>query len=208
MEDNIIENIARQGLGHIIALTRCPDCNYIAQSDNEETMLARRDQACPRCGIVGCSAGLVPSNYLDVANWIGEYAASGNRRDQASAVFLFCAFVEAILEILKEDYVKLHPGMKLKFSSDRQVSFKDVFGATFKDSLSAAPDRLKKFPSVWEELRDKRNRFLHGKSSYFIGRLDAHNATNSTVDAVNVYRWLNNKHCVKPQSTVLSARIS
>ncbi len=199
MDEGVIENIARQGLGNIVALARCPDCNYIAQSDDEETMLATKDQPCPQCGIVGYGAGLVPNNYLDVANWIGEYAVSNNRRDHASAVFLFCAFVEVILETLKNDCLELHPKVKLKFKPDKWLSFKDVFGATFKDSLRVAPARLKNFSSIWEELRDKRNKFLHGKSSYLIGRSDAHKAMNSTVDVVNVYRWLNNKHCIKSQ---------
>lgn len=197
MDESIREIAAKQGLGHIVALARCPSCNYIAKSFEEETSLARRDLPCPHCGVTGNGAGLAPNNYLRVANWIGEYAISDNCRDHASAVFLFCSFVEAILEKLKGDYLELHPALKSKFKPNRRLTFKDVFGDTFSNLLSAAPTRLKNLPSIWEELRDKRNRFLHGESSYLISRSDAYKAMDSTVDAVNVYRWLNNKHCLR-----------
>jgi len=192
IDEDILEEIARQGLGHIVALERCPNCNYIATSDEE---LARRDSPCPNCAITGLAAGLGPSNYLDVANWIGEYAASNNRRDQSSAVILFCSFVEAMLETLKDDYLKLHP-MSPTTKGRKRIEFKDVFGVTFRDALSDAPTRLKDFPSAWEDLRDKRNKFLHGGSSYVIHRSDARKAVTVTADAVNSYRWLNNKHCL------------
>jgi hypothetical protein len=107
--------------------------------------------------------------------------------------------VEAILETLKSDYLNLHPRASSS-KPDKRLSFKDVFGVTFKDALSDAPSRLKSFPFAWEELRDKRNRFLHGKSSYLINGSDARKAVDVTADAVNTYRWLNNKYCLRPHA--------
>ncbi len=195
IDQDMLEQIAKQGLGHIVALVRCPNCGYIAKSLEEETLLERRDSPCPNCAITGQSAGLAPNNYLEVANWIGEFAVSDNRRDYSSAVIVFCSFVEAMLETLKDDYLKLHP---LPTSKRRKrFGFKDVFGVTFKDALNHAPPKLKEFASAWEDLREKRNRFLHGSSSYVINRSDANTAVALTADAVSSYRWLNNRHCLK-----------
>jgi hypothetical protein len=196
MDEEMREIIAQQGLGHIIALARCPDCNYIATSCDEEDSLAKKGSPCPKCGVVGYGAGIAPNNYLEVASWIGNYAAMENRRDYTSAVILFCAFVESILETLKDDYLALHPEIKLRFKADKRLLFKDVFGVSFAESVATAPINIRDFPSVWEELRDKRNRFLHGKSSYLMSRTDAHKAMDFTGNALQVYRWLNNKHCL------------
>jgi ssDNA-binding Zn-finger/Zn-ribbon topoisomerase 1 len=56
IDEDMLEQIAKQGLGHIVALDRCPNCNYIATSDEE---LARRDSPCPNCAVTGHSAGPV-----------------------------------------------------------------------------------------------------------------------------------------------------
>jgi len=196
IEDDILEHIAEQGLGHIVALSRCPNCNYIAKSSEEETLLARVESPCPHCGITGHGAGIAPNNYLQVANWIGEYAASPNRRDHSSAVLLFCSFVEGMLETLKSDYLRSKSNTSIAKVNKRR-DFKDIFGMTLKAALNDAPSKLKEFPIVWGELRDKRNRFLHGHSSYLIGAADARQAVSLAAEAVNVYRWLNNKHCLK-----------
>jgi len=194
MDEEMRGYIAQQGLGHIIALARCPECNYIAATFEEENSLERRDSPSPKCSGVGYSAGPAPNNYLNVANWIGEYAVIENRRDYTSAVILFCAFVESILETLKEEYLAIHPEIRLP---NRRLSFKHVFGASLAESVVNAPTRISSFPSVWEELRDKRNRFLHGKSSYLISQADAYKAMDHAGDAVAVYRWLNNQYCLK-----------
>jgi hypothetical protein len=199
IDQDMLEQIAQQGLGHIVALAHCPNCGYIAKSSEEETLLARVESPCPNCAITGHGAGLGPNNYLEVANWIGEFAASDLRRDHSSAVILFCSFVEAMLETLKDDYLKLHPMSRIS-KPNKPISFKNVFGVTFEDAFSDAPTRLKDFPSAWKDLREKRNKFLHGRSSYVIHRSDAHMAVAVTADAVNSYRWLHNKHCLSYSS--------
>lgn len=196
MNRDMCERAARQGLRSIGIRARCPNCNYIAETSKEKHILLRRNSPCPKCGIIGRTARVAPSNYLDVANWIGEYAVAKNRRDQASAVILFCALVESILETLKDDYLALHPKTKTKVN--KRSDFTGVFGVKLGDLLSAAPDKLKQFPSEWKELREKRNKFLHGKSSsYHIHEADAYKAMDLALVAIRVYVWLNNRYCLK-----------
>lgn len=199
MDKKMRERAARQGLGHIVARARCPNCNYIAETTKEEDALSRCDLACPKCGVVGQGARIAPNNYLYVATWVGEFAVSNNRRDHVAAVVLFCALTESILETLKDDYLTLCPHIKSKFKPTADPSFKDVFGKTFGDVLESAPMDIKGFPSDWKNLRDKRNKFLHGKSSsYQIREVDAHKAMDLTLTAIRVYVWLNNTYCLKP----------
>jgi hypothetical protein len=182
-----------------VARARCPNCNYIAETTKEEDVLSRPDLACPKCGVIGRVARIAPhSHLLDVATWVGEFAVSNNHRDHVAAVVLFCALTESILETLKDDYLKLHPPIKSKSKRTTDPSFEDVFGKTFGDVLKSAPTGVKGFPSAWEKLRNKRNKFLHGKSSsYQIREVDAHTAMDLTLTAIWAYVWLNNRYCLK-----------
>jgi hypothetical protein len=149
IEQDMLEQIAEQGLGHILALVRCPNCAYIAKSFEEENLLARRDSPCPNCAMTGQSAGLAPNNYLEVANWIGEFCSLRKSTRLFVAVIVFCSFVEAMIETLKDDYMKQHPTLLIS-RRRRRLDFKDVFGMTFKDALNDAPPKLKEFVCAWE----------------------------------------------------------
>jgi len=204
LDRNLLERAAQQGLGHIGVRSRCYNCNYIAETDDEEDRLAKTNLSCPNCGLAGRGAGLAPSKYLDVANWIGQYAKTEYRRDHVSAVVLFCALTESILETLKDDYLGIHPKkknkLKKKLESNKGPDFKDVFNNTLSDLLKTAPPNLRDFPSRWKDLREKRNKFLHAKSSsYLIHKTDADEAIVLTLMVFHVYTWLNNNYCLKSQ---------
>jgi hypothetical protein len=105
---------------------------------------------------------------------------------------------EAILETITDDYLELHPDKKSQFINNDKHTINDVLGSKLSDLLQAAPDSLKSFPENWEELRIKRNKFLHGKSSSFgMTKDDAKKAMDYVPCAISVFAWLNNKYCLK-----------
>lgn len=196
MNGNLRSRAAQQGIGIIAASVSCTNCNYIAETNEEKDILLRVNAPCPKCGTSGQTRGMAPSRYIDVANWIGEYAATKIRRDHVSAVIMFCALTESILETLKDKYISIHPEIKLK--PKKYLLFKDIFGSTLCDLLNNAPGILKNFTLEWDKFREKRNKFLHGKSSsYHITESDAHEAMDLALVAIQVYVWLNNKYCLK-----------
>jgi hypothetical protein len=138
------------------------------------------------------------NRYGLVANWIGEYAISEGARDHASAVVMFCALTEALLENIIEDYFELHPEVKSKFNDPERVKIEDVLGANLPKLLEQAPSDIRDFPDNWKTMRDKRNLFLHGKSSSFhINQTDAFSAMDFVPKAVSVFAWLNNRYCLR-----------
>jgi hypothetical protein len=198
MDEKIRVHLAQQGLGSTLVPTRCSKCNYLAILWPEKIQLIKRGESCPNCESTDKTARISLSNYIEVANWLGEDAVSDNRRENISAVILFCALVEAILETIIDDYLELHPDKKLQFINNDRRTIKDVLGSKLDDLLQAAPDSLKSFPQNWEELRIKRNKFLHGKSSSFgLTKDDAKKAMDYTSSAFAVFAWLNNKYCLK-----------
>ncbi len=160
--------------------------------------LIRKREPCPNCKSTNKTARISLDSYTEVGNWLGEYAVFDNRRDYTSAVIMFCALTEAILESIIDEYLELHPDKKLQFANNNMRTIKDVLGSKLSDLLQAAPDNLKTFPENWEELRMKRNRFLHGKSSSFaITQDDAKKAMDYALKAISVFAWLNNTYCLK-----------
>jgi hypothetical protein len=138
------------------------------------------------------------NRYGLVGNWIGEYATSESPRDHVSSVIMFCALTEALLENIIEDYFDLHPEVRLKFKDPERVKIDDVLGDKLPKLLEQAPKDIRDFPDSWKTLREKRNLFLHGKSSNFhIIQTDAFAAMDLVPKAVSVFAWLNNKYCLK-----------
>jgi hypothetical protein len=96
----------------------------------------------------------------------------------------------------------LHPDTKSRFENNEKVTLKDVLGVSFTKSLEPAPAHIKAFPSDWKEIRDKRNLFMHGKSSSFhINQADALAAMNLIPKAIETFAWLNNHYCLRGASS-------
>jgi phage FluMu protein Com len=198
MKAEIRAHLAQQGLGTTLGPIRCPKCNYLAVLWSEKMLLIKKGEPCPNCKSTNKTARIALDNYTEVGNWLGEYAVSDSRRDHTSAVILFCALTEAILETIIEDYLELHPDRKLLVATKDKRTIKDVLGLSLTDLLRAAPVSVKTFPQQWEVLRTKRNRFLHGRSSSFgMTKDDAEKAMDYAPAAINVFAWLNNKYCLK-----------
>lgn len=198
MKDEIRLHAAKQGIGSIFIPDRCRVCNYLAITWAEKMALIQTASECPNCKTTGKKALITLSNYIDVANWVGEYTISSNRRDYASAVIMFCALFESCLEEIKQDYMDAHPDVKLEFESNERATLTDVLGSNLSQLLEQAPSDIKMFPIEWKEMRDKRNSFLHGKSSsYHINQADANKAMDLVANAVATFAWLNNKYCLR-----------
>ena len=164
----------------------------------EKLSLVRTASECPNCKTSGRKALISLSNYVNVANWVGEYAVSSNVRDYASAVVMFCALFESCLEEIIQDYMDLHPDIKLQFENKEKVTIKEVLGSSLPDMLEKAPSYIKSFPMDWKEIRDKRNLFMHGKSSSFhITQTDAKKAMDLVPIAIHTFAWLNNQYCLR-----------
>ncbi len=145
MNDQLRSQLAKQGLGFTITPIRCPECNYLADSWEEKSRLLRRGAPCPNCKSTNATARITLDRYAEVANWLGEYAISNNRRDHASAVIMFCAFTEAILETIIDNCLEQHPDMKLQFDKNEKRTIKDVLGQNLSDLLNSAPQSVKTF---------------------------------------------------------------
>jgi len=198
MDEEIRIHVAKQGIGSISIPNRCRFCNYLAINWEEKTALIRTESECPNCKTSGRKSLISLGNYVDVANWVGEYAISANLRDYASAVVMFCALFESCLEEIIQDYMDLHPDIKTKFENREMVTLKDIFGVKLPELLEQAPTHIKGFPADWKEMRDKRNLFMHGKSSSFhINQADANKAMDLVPRAIHTFAWLNNQYCLR-----------
>ncbi len=111
---------------------------------------------------------------------------------------MFCAWFESCLEELNEDYLELHPDIKEKLEGKKRIYFEDVFGKTLSKLLETSPDYIKSFLVEWEEIRNKRNSFMHGKSSsYAITQDDGKKAMDLIANAVSTFVWINNQYCLR-----------
>lgn len=196
------EDLARQGLSIILPSGECPQCGYAARSTHEEMHLMTSDLPCPNCNATGITMIVERTNYLDVFDWIAHCAIGSSRKDYVTGVIMFCALVESILEALKSKHLSIDPHRKNlldeKFKNDpRGPAFKDVFGMSLSNIVADGPPQIRRFPDRWNVLRDKRNNFLHGKSStYDIHEEDAHEAMDLALPLTQVYAWINNKYCL------------
>lgn len=197
MDARTRETVAKQGLGFILHSIRCSICQYIACGFSEEDTL-ERGAPCPKCGQRG-DAGELVANYFAVANWVGEYSVSANRRDHAAAVILFCAWVESLLEALKETRVSTSSVLKQQYAgrSLSKVKFKEVFPGAPSALLDKAPEALRGFWPRFTALRKRRDLLLHGTSEYTLSERHAHEAFDLATLAISAYVWLNNEYCVK-----------
>ena len=174
---------------------RCFTCNYLEIQWEEKINMTRKGP-CPNCKTSGKTARIALGSYGQVANWLGEYAISSNSRDYTSAVIMFCALVESMLESIKENFYNLHPEVKSRFRVPDRATIEDVLGADLDNLLATAPEHIKSFPKDWADLRAKRNSFMHGKSFFFIRQADAHKAMDLVSKAIETFAWLNNHYCL------------
>lgn len=197
MDDEIRTALVKQGMGGTLAPIRCSTCKYLASTFEEEEQLLRKGARCPHCGKTNKVAFITLDNYIMVCDWIGEFAVSSNRRDHVSAIIMFCALVESIIETVKKDYLILHPEIASQIKDPEKALIKDVFAKTITQLLDSAPSDIKQLPVEWDILRTKRNNFLHGHSGcLYINQNDAKNAMDLTPKAIAFFIWLNNKYCV------------
>ena len=76
MDDSMRKAVANQGMGYIFHTVRCSECYFIPQSMDEDDP----ETPYPKCRKVDTLGELGPNSYSTVANWVGQYAVSKNRR--------------------------------------------------------------------------------------------------------------------------------
>jgi hypothetical protein len=201
------KEIAEQSLSVILPSAQCPVCNYAYESGIEELDAMYVDEPCPNCGAKGIPRVMSRANYLEVIDWIAQYAVSSKQCDHLAAVILYCALEESMLEELKIAKLKKCPNMQKELGVDisdleagnyrSHPTFKDIFGKNFTQLLTEAPEVLAALPEKAKVLRTKRNKFLHGKgSSNQMNASDAHQAMDLAAVLVKAYAWINNRYCI------------
>jgi len=199
IEDKIRKALMKHGMGSTLVPIRCPSCNFLASTPEEEEQLFRKKAQCPHCGVKDKIAQITLDNYILVCDWIGQFATSSNHRDQVSATIMFCVLFESILETLKRDYISIHPEIDSRIKdTEKTFKIKDVFGKTLIQLLDSAPLDIKQFPDEWETIRIKRNNFMHGHSGYlYLNQKDAQDVMDLTPKAIALFIWMNNKYCLR-----------
>lgn len=179
-------------------LLRCPQCNIVSADPN----LTAIDTPCPRCGARGQPREAWPS--VPALLLVSKFWDAYHDGPVEFPVLLFCS----MFEVMTEDFLRevmMRRGVPRKvaqFMLDKNLNIvtrvNDLFEALIDRPLLKLVKRtdFEDIPRKWDEVRRKRNDFLHGHIYHMdLSTLDA--ATDLLVRSLAMFAWLHNEYCLR-----------
>ncbi len=158
---------------------------------------------CPNCGSEDKSMRdfIKGRNALILFGKIRDFFISNEKE---MVVILFCILFEVLVNNFFMSFLKAKNTpfkeiekflqKKITISTKVNKTFEKFVGEKFEDAIK--PTKHKDFYANWNDIKDKRNNFIHGLSSG-VSDDDCKLAWKLTVNSSELFAFLNNKFCVK-----------